>query len=88
MNIYDISLNECTNKVTTGELINLFSTYPDNTFVTFVCKNVAAQRSLLCFKDMQFHTDQHEFDENADDAQFFVTVELEAIQDYRSHLPI
>ena len=77
MSIFDILLNECTNKVTVKDLINLLSTYPDQAFVTFVCKSATA--NPLCFKQMQHHTSQNET---------FVTLELEEIQDYRPHLLI
>ena len=77
MSIYDILLSECTNKVTVEELINLLSAYPNQAFVTFICKS--ATDKPLCFKQMKHHSSQHEL---------LVTIELEVIQDFRPHLPI
>ena len=77
MSIFDILLNECTNKVTVKELINLLGTYPEQAFVTFVCKSATA--NPLCFKQILHHTSQREN---------IVALELEEIQDFRPHLLI
>jgi len=77
MSINDILLTECVNKSTVQDLKKILSTYPDNAYVTFVCRN--ARCNPLCFKQVNIFEDQN---------RLLVTIELEEVQDFRPHLPI